>query len=885
MEWSWDGSIISLSSVSPIHSPPIRPRTPSSAARSLEASHTAISLAEGQSQAGFGTSSAGDSAVLPTPPERAYLLRESHAFASGPTSPSPSLDPHPHPLTSFLLAEHSLSPPASPTASATSSFPASRTRLSSAASGAVAGGDPAIRSRSNRRRPRGRARASSVSSTASTDGSARAERASEVSSSEDDRHAGGLVMPSLHLGGNVGDHANAAGEDGRGVKVLVLGKTREDRRTLATLLARDDDLRRTPSGGSLAAATDMSFSFLSMLPSTRPASSGNSAPPKHGDGMQAVFEPLVPSSAPVALYHLARQVTGTDQLLDELTRPLERLEAKLNRAYPTTTGLEELVQAAGCGEFEACLFLFSSPPHASEIAIARPVSHILPLYPVLVLPPSPTGKPQKTMALSHAVQDQLDTAGVRWLAALTIPHSLAPAPARPLYMLPHDLFVQHVDAGPHVASSTASTHTSSPTSEDAPASLFSSTEFSPLAHTASTCTSGPNSISDTAPHSAARSLSASSRADTSSSRSSSPHRGPHERRRQGSVSSLASSSSRGGASAAASTSTSTSLADLRRLQATLHHSSTAGLLRSQHARAFLEWREVEVAASSSPGASPASEVPPAWGESPLRDDDRARGGRRALDFSKRVAERRRVLALRRRGPCVPDDGDDGDVLAASDDDAEECALDGGSGAARASASYATDPMTPRCAASRVLHSPFAARCPPAAAAGDSYFPPQPAPTDTLASSMHSLASGSSGTSGSASSGAASVLVLPSADPFHLPSLLHLVGLNLRLAVFAPSFASSPAASFALPSSSYSSDAASSTSTTSTTSSAAFPRRERDDKATPRDVSAAPAPAHSHSHSHWAAWWRAAAVVGLVFAAGVGVGALVADAGATTAARY
>ncbi|BGP39729.1 hypothetical protein JCM10450v2_003698 [Rhodotorula kratochvilovae] len=845
MEWSWDGSIISLSDAPPADSPPAR--TPSTA-RSLGASYAALPASSpAESHAGFGHSSAGDSARLPTPPERAYLSRDSHAFAPTSTpSPSPDSTPshslatqqaYPHPLASFLLAEHSLSPPASPTASTTSSFAGPRTRLSSAASAAVAGGEVGTRSRS-RHRPRGRGRTGSVSSTASTDGSAHEDRAGELSS-EDDHHAGGLVMPSLRFS-RTAEHAATPADEQRGVKVLVLGKTPEDRRTLATLLAHDDDLRRTASGASVVAPTDMSFSFLSMRPSERSASSGRSAASQPG-----LFEPLVPSSAPVALYHLARENADDDRLVDELTRPLERLEAKLNRAYPTTTGLAEVVEAAGCGEFEACFFLFSSPPLASEIAVARPVSHVLPVFPVLVLPPSPTGKPQKTTALSQAVQEQLDTAGVRWLPALSLPRSPAASGAGPLYMLPHDLFVQHAHAPPHVASSTASTHASSPASEDAPTSLSSSTEFVPPHHPSSAYTSSaPSSIAGTPPHpAAARSLSASSRAGSSSSRSSSPPRRAHTR--HASLSSLASASSRSGASASASAASSTSLADLRRLQAAVHHPSAAAHLRRSRARAFLEWREVEIAASSASfalGTDTAWDLLAAWGETALSAEEGARGGRRALDFSKRVAERRRALSLRGDGhgrAHAAEEDDHGDVLAASDDDDDD------QGEEVARASFATDPMTPRCGSSRPLHSPLAARRAPAPAAVDSYFPPQPG-SDALSSSVASLSS----TSASSSGGAGSVLVLPSADPFHLPSLLHLVGLNLRLAVFAPSLTSSPAASVAPSSSSQSQS-----------------RREK---------STAPAPMARQNAPGWG-WWRAAAVVGLVFAAGVGVGALVVDA--------
>lgn len=261
---------------------------------------------------------------------------------------------------SLLLAEHSFSPPASPTASVASSFPGSRTRLSSCAGNPASSQDASPRSRSNRRRTRTRGRSGSVSSTVSTDGSAHDDRAGEVSS-EDDHHAGGLVMPSLHLESSAqrGQPPVHGGHDeGRRVKLLVLGKTPEDRRTLATLLAHDEDLHRATSGASVAAATDMSFSFLSMRSSERSASRG--ARPVAAERPAEFFEPLVHVEAPVALWHPTRADTDAAELVAELTRPLERLEAKLARSYPATTGLAHVVEAAGCGDFEACTFLFSS---------------------------------------------------------------------------------------------------------------------------------------------------------------------------------------------------------------------------------------------------------------------------------------------------------------------------------------------------------------------------------------------------------------------------------------------------------------------------------------------------------------------------------------------
>lgn len=402
-------------------------------------------------------------------------------------------------------------------------------------------------------------------------------------------------------------------------------------------------------------------------------------------------------------------------------------------------------------------------------------------------------------------------------------------------MLPHDLFVQHAKGerprAPHPVSSVASLPVSSPDSEDAPpSSLSSSQEFvTPADRVAASSyhTSAGSSIAgdrerDRNPRSSARgtarSLSASSRAGSNSSRSPSPPRTRGNarsatHRRNPSLSSFASSSGAPPSSFAASSSSSssTSLADLHRLQAMVHDPASVAMLRARRARAFLEWRDVEVAASGA-GAGESCRVPEEWGEKMLEQEEHGGSGRRMLDFSRRVAERRRVLARRALSSATKDEAalsashneeDDGDVLATSDDErelADEHDADDRAGAS----SFATDPMTPRCT-QRPLLSPLATRSGGVPARSDSYFPPLDDPTspaDALASSTHSLATtASSSSSGNTSSrstrtslGASSLLVLPSADPFHLPSLLHLVGLNLRLAVFAPSFTSPPGSS-------------------------------------------------------------------------------------------
>ncbi|BGP15796.1 hypothetical protein JCM10213v2_003785 [Rhodosporidiobolus nylandii] len=667
-------------------------------------------------------------------------------------------------------------------------------------------------------------------------------------------------MPSMHFGGasdpSRETDARVEREGGRKAKVLVLGKTAEERKTLTTLLSVDEDSRRTTSAESATGATDMSYSFLSTRPSERSTSSARSereepASEPPAASTAAVFEPLkssfpctASSSAFVDLFHPASAFEAdVSRLAAELAQPLEQLEAKLSRVYPTTDGLAELVEHAGCGDFEAAFFLFSSPPTAAELAVARPLSHLIPLHPVLILPLSPTGKPQKTSALEAAVKEQLDTAGVRWLPAVPLGGRRGQKTASGLYMLPADLFRHHPPTGPSSAHSSSSggsapvsggsTHASSPYSEG-PASLTSSQELPP-----------PVSPTFTASSSAGfRSSSASSRA---SSRSSSHHRSPlsHSRSR-----------SRHDRRAEHKEQYSDSLASLYSLQGLLHSPEAPAQLRRERAKQFCEWREVEVAARGAVMGR-VKDLPEAWGESALEVEE----GRREVDYSRRVAERRAALATSpsRISPASAERQsafqDDADVLADSDDEADEGFGSpvsseryerGRSSTARNSFSLSSmDPTTPR-----VSHRTL----PPlgvTALDGSGYFPSFPPPPSTssappsedpLATSFVSASSSGVDSSAAASSAstASSILFLPgaSSDPFHLPSLLHLVGLNLRLAVLSPSFASPPLSP-----------------TASVSGSGSEEKKPR---------------AAAERASGWS-WARTAAVFGLVFAAGVVVG--------------
>ncbi|BGO99411.1 hypothetical protein NBRC10513v2_003508 [Rhodotorula toruloides] len=850
---SWDGSVISLRDAQSIHSsqsasPP--PRDCTSTARSLDDSDEERRTMDGMGRSEGGLERSIEAVATPEgahqPPSEPTTAAHHPTPTSTPIAPPRDTDTpaasepqQPHPLASFLLAEYSLSPPASPTTSV-SSFPGSRTRLSSAA------GEVGTRSRSGRAgRGRGHGRTGSVSSTVSTYGSAH----EEGGSSEDDHHAGaaGLVMPSLHLGRPaLSNSSRGATEDrpARRAKVLVLGRTADERRTLARLGPNDDDLQRVTSGASVGGATDMSFSFLSTKTPSQPEARPRS-PPADSDGP---FERISSSQdSSVGLYHPADSLEG-DELLDVLACPLEQLEAKLNREYPSTTGICQLVEAVGCGDLEACMYLFSAPPTACEIALARPISHLIPLIPVLILPPSPNGKPQRTTALSQAVQEQLDGAGVRWVPARPSPRGRASVGGA-LYMLPSDLFARHDSQ--HFGHDAPG---SSPTSEGGPpstSSLSSSQELLPPSQLSS---APPSTVGEA---SGARSLAASAPSSTRSSESLSSRSSSHRRYPPTTLFSN-------------SDALSSSLADLTRLQHLLHAPSSPEYLRKERARAFVEWREVEVAARGV-NVRGVETLPVEWEEEAIRwpsgeesgeEGEGRRGGKKTeLEFSKRVAVRRQALSRPVTGATSAVEGassatdDDGDVLGASEDeDAHDPPL--AEHHDSLGTSFTNDPLTPRCA-TRDLTVPLASiativlgaeTSPTGSATDEGYFPRYPSPSparsyapphldDVLESSTSSLQS-------STASGA-SILVLPSSDPFHLPSLLHLVGLNLRLSVFAPAL--SPA--------------------TSSASASSVESASEDDASSKREERRDKCPA---SRGGWG-WLRTTAVLSLVFAAGIAVG--------------
>lgn len=456
-----------------------------------------------------------------------------------------------------------------------------------------------------------------------------------------------------------------------------------------------------------------------------------------------------------------------------------------------------------------------------------------------------------------------------------------------LYLLPHDLFSHHPPSsslqgcsGPSSVGngSPNSTEASSPASEDAPhhstsasspvglASLASSQELQPPpspALTACSSSAGYRSSSFT-----------SSRSPSTSSRSSSHHRRPQSRRgtREGHLGQQYSNS----------------LASLYALQALVHLSNAPKQLRRERARQFAEWREVEIAASGGEGCLEEGLKArlEEWGEVEV-DLAAVEGGmgRREVDFSRRVAERRKALYPVRASLAIEDDSDD--VLASSSDedddndpssDSDEDGKVGlrarrGRGSLRrgeeqytdhstarnsfSSISNSMDPTTPRLSCRPLLQglsslSLTNSGAHPPLDPEIGYFPPSP---PTVASPSSSPPSSGRSTP-TASLTASSIFLLPSSstDPFHLPSLLHLVGLNLRLALFAPAVAV------------VSASPPSTTRKTASESSPSLYSRSRS--------------RHEHRESTkagWGGWVRAAAVLGLVFAAGVAVGQ-VADGG-------
>ena len=175
---------------------------------------------------------------------------------------------------------------------------------------------------------------------------------------------------------------------------------------------------------------------------------------------------------------------------------------------------------------------------------------------------------------------------------------------------------------------------------------------------------------------------------------------------------------------------------------------------------FLEWREIQVSARG--GRFRSLDNWPEVGEFERIVEEGEQAAQLGLDFSRRVAERREELAGATRGTDAGSrveqfafefdrnlnharHNSDSHSIRSDSPDRDDLA--------RTYRAAQTDPTTPRCSQRSPPLFPLPSSGP---SSSSSYFPLTPP-----------------------------VLLAPTADPFHLPSLLHLVGLNLRLALLPP----------------------------------------------------------------------------------------------------
>lgn len=396
-------------------------------------------------------------------------------------------------------------------------------------------------------------------------------------------------------------------------------------------------------------------------------------------------------------------------------------------------------------------------PTASEVALARCVSHALPVVPVLILPPC--SRPQKTGALLQAVTQQLTTAGVCWTPTTG---NSAGRQSSSVHLLPNDLF-----AFPFVEP--AAILDSAPASSPALPSLAASQELLPPS-----------------PGRSLKSRSSSSSSLGSGASGSSSSRGRSRARNPSAGSRYSHFSEQG---------------DLRRLRSMFGTATGVEQLRHARALAFLDWRDIELAAHGQAldpetVAERVMQLPSAWKEAPVeRVTDRS--GPSMLDFSKRVAERRSALASRnhngRAESALHRPHLSTDQSASSDEQIEDRESQAGGYFASRRHQSQQHQQEPSQAHSSILTELVATPrpplpCPPSSntsSSSASSMYPASDPAFPLHSSPYNL-SASSSTSSSLLGGEGSVttgsMLLHAADPFHLPSLLHLVGLNIRLAL-------------------------------------------------------------------------------------------------------
>lgn len=321
----WEGSLISLASSSSSSLPssradsPLPDLAPPPPAGPAPSARFDGATSLGNSEEAMVDTSAPVSASIPASPDEPNpnpLPSSRHAGAPRPLD----LSPGPHSLAHYLRRSE-LSPPGSPAS------------LSSFASAP------------NHRLPgwgRGRSQ-SSTSTNGSTSGSG-------------DHHGGAsaLVMPSMRI-----DHPSPAGAGTRTssstvsdvrddvARLLVLGRTSEERRALVRLLAEGD---------MSSDADDLSASLLSTRlseRSSRHASGGD-------DDSEEDLEELAQRTAHASFWHPRVRHFDGAELADSLLARLERTEALLNPEYPTTQSMADLITLKMKGELEACLMLFSA---------------------------------------------------------------------------------------------------------------------------------------------------------------------------------------------------------------------------------------------------------------------------------------------------------------------------------------------------------------------------------------------------------------------------------------------------------------------------------------------------------------------------------------------
>ena len=519
-----------------------------------------------------------------------------------------------------------------------------------------------------------------------------------------------LVMPSMHLlspGEFDSDERDPAALGPR-TRILLVGRSEEERSMLARLLLAKQ----------LSSTDDLSQSIISHFDSTRSGSNESTSCTIEG-------AELIGEGDGTMLFQPANTAMSGDELAEILERPYQRLERMLNPSFPSTVGLENHVNSLVNEEIDSCLMLFSSrqllrsrsaverslivvvchaAPTQSEIILARAISHVLPLLPILLLPPS--SKPQKTHVLVSAVSDQLTVQGVRWIPASIVARKYTEKD-RPLFLLPHSLFSQ-----------SRRPRESYPSSASGFSSMTSSLELPPLPFSPASKSPSPTHRDDSI--------------------------------------------------------------DLSRLQDLGSTASSRELLKRQKTRSFLDWREVELA-SRGERIWTLDELPLEWREVAMSDGEKEK--ERSLRFSQRVAERRSWRLERTRTEGLANDR----CRDLSIDDAEEVEDEAAYAKDRRASSTYTDPTTPLCrplpldtfcshSASRCSSSSLSDN--PSDSLNFSYFPTvQSTSVPHFASDKYSVSH----------DGLEQVdrrgkeMVHPD-DPFHFPSLLHLVGLNLRMSL-------------------------------------------------------------------------------------------------------